>query len=73
MAIKENISLKKNPITGVLGIILTLVGIALYVIPYFYVPKSDPNMWVPAAIAATGLILLLSPDELVSIIKKKAE
>jgi hypothetical protein len=73
MALKDNMSVKKNPITGILGIILTLVGTALYVIPYFYDTKSEPNIWVPAGIGAVGLLLILSPDSLVNIIQKKTE
>jgi RsiW-degrading membrane proteinase PrsW (M82 family) len=73
MKITDNLSFDKNPITNILGVILTIVGTALYVIPYFYEPKSEPNVWVPAGIAAVGLLLLLSPDSLVYIIKKKSE
>lgn len=73
MKVTDNLNFGKNPITNILGIILTIVGTALYVIPYFYEPKHDPNVWIPAAIGAVGLLLLLSPDSLVELIKKKSE
>jgi hypothetical protein len=70
----KNANFKNSPITTLLGLILTLVGVALYVIPYFYAIKTEEvNVWVPAGIGAVGLLLLLSPDELTNIIKKKAE
>lgn len=71
MALKDNMNIKQNPITGILAIVLIVCAVALYAVPYFYAPKSEVNVYVPAGIGLAGIVMWLAPDELVKIIKKK--
>jgi hypothetical protein len=69
-SIRDNANLKKNPITTIIGIIITFVAVSLYVIPYFYLPKSEIVIWVPAAMGMVGIFLIISPDDLIWLTKK---
>jgi drug/metabolite transporter (DMT)-like permease len=73
MNISKNASVKHNPITTILGLIMVAAALGMYLIPYFYDPKHDPNVWVPAGIGVVGLFLILAPDELIPTLKKKIE
>lgn len=66
---KQNI--KGGPITTILGVLLVLFALTLFGMPYFYEYETEPNMLVPAGLCAGGLVLILSPDTLLGIIKKK--
>ena len=73
MTLKDNASIKKNPITTVIGLILILISIGLFVAPYFFELKQVVESLEIAVIGGVGLLLVLAPDKLVSIIQKKAE
>lgn len=69
----KHISFKNSPYTTVLGLIVTLIGLTLFTLPYF-VELQEPVEWYQAAgCFAVGITLLLSPDTLLGIIKKRSD
>jgi hypothetical protein len=73
MALKDNASIKKNPITTIIGLILIVAAVALFVIPYFMDLKQEVDSFKLVVLGAIGLLLVLAPDKLIAIIEKKAE
>lgn len=69
----KNLNLKENPITTILGLLLTLISAAMFVIPMFYEVVDLPENYVRGGIGVVGILLLLSPDTLLGIIKKKTD
>jgi hypothetical protein len=73
MSIKENASIKKNPVTSIIGLILIVIATGLFTIPYFYDLKQEVDSTKLLGMGAIGLLLVLAPDELLGIIKRKTE
>lgn len=55
----ENSSIKKNPITTIIGILATLAGLGLYFVPFFKEVDSELiKMWyLPLIPTTVGLVL----------------
>ena len=70
---KTNVSFKENPITTIIGLILIIVSVLLLVLPYFMELKEDVEWYIPAVIGAIGILFLLAPDKLVSIVVSKSD
>lgn len=72
---KDNMinNVKNGKVTTFLGCILILVSVLFYVAPMFNEEVLEPEWYVPLIMGAVGLLLLLSPDTLVGILKKKGE
>ena len=66
-------NVKDGKVTTFLGCILILVSVFFYIVPMFNEEMLEPEWYVPLVIGAVGLLLLLSPDTLVGILKKKGE
>lgn len=75
MALTDNINPKKNPYTSNLGMIMTIIALLMFTAPLFVELKKDMySLWyVPTSIGLIGLLLLLSPDTLISLIVKLFE
>jgi hypothetical protein len=75
MTLQENLNPKKNPFTSYLGMVMSCVSMLMFTAPLFFTLKKDMyDLWyVPTAIGCVGLLLLLSPDTLVSLIVKLFE
>ena len=67
------ISFKNNPYTTILGLIVTLIGLALFTLPYFIELQENVEWYQSAGCFAIGILLLLSPDTLLGIIKKRSD
>lgn len=66
-------NVKDGKVTTVIGCILILVSVCFYLVPMFDESAVEPEWYVPIIMGAVGLLLLLSPDTLVGILKKKGE
>jgi len=69
----KHISFKNNPYTTILGLIVTLIGLALFTLPYFVELQESVEWYQSAGCFAVGILLLLSPDTLLGIIKKRSD
>ena len=68
--ISKNTNLKNNPITTLIGFIFSLVGLGMLIIPMFYTVKTSLEWYVPSALIVMGAVLIVSPDDFLSIVKK---
>lgn len=76
-------NIKGSPITTVMGILISLIGIGIVlvvlVIPNFYDPKSDSvisPIWeviIGLGMMVGGIVLILAPDKFVGIATKYGE
>ena len=69
----NNLNFKENPITSISGLLLMVVSLAMFVTPMFVEVIDLPETYVTAGIGVVGTLLLLSPDTLLGIIKKKTD
>ena len=55
----ENSSIKKNPITTIVGIVATLAGLGLYFVPFFrpVAPELIKMWYLPLIPTTVGLVL----------------
>lgn len=70
---KTNVSFRDNPITTTIGLLLIVISILLVVLPYFMELKEDVEWYIPAVMGAVGILFLLAPDKLVSIVVSKSD
>jgi hypothetical protein len=70
---KTNVSFKDNPITTTIGIILIMVSVILLILPYFIVLNESVQWYIPAVLGGIGILFLLAPDKLVSIVVSKSD
>jgi hypothetical protein len=70
---KTNVSFRDNPITTTIGLILIIISILLVVLPYFMELKEDVEWYIPAILGGVGILFLLAPDKLVSIVVSKSD
>lgn len=68
MNIIKNLNPKKNPITDLLGLIAFLLSLAMFSLPLFITLKEEPNIYVSSGIGVVGLLLMLAPDKIVTIL-----
>lgn len=68
-----NVNFKENPITTSLGIILIIIGVALITLPYFVDLKEPVQWYIPTGLFGVGVLFLLAPDKLVSIVVSKSD
>jgi hypothetical protein len=69
----KNVSFKENPITSTIGLILILISVALLTLPYFMELKEEVVWYIPTGLGAVGILFLLAPDKLVSIVVSKSD
>ena len=66
----NNISFKSSPVTTIMGILFTLIGIALFILPIFFVEKSTVPIGYIVGIFTVGICLILIPDDLKGALSK---
>lgn len=71
--IKSNTSFKENPITSILGLFFCIIASVVFIAPMFMETVDEIQWYIPCGIGVVGILLLLSPDTLVGIIKSKSE
>lgn len=64
----ENLNPVKNPWTTIPGIVLFVVGLVLWVLPYFFDLKKPVEWYQFTAPMALGLLLWVAPDRIISIV-----
>ena len=72
MSLKDNANPKVNPLTTYFGLFMSFISMVMFTTPLFIDLKKDIyEMWyIPTAIGTVGLLMLLAPDTLVSLIVK---
>jgi hypothetical protein len=70
---KTNVSFKENPITTTIGLLLILISVLLIILPYFMELKQEVHWGIPSGLGAVGVLFLLAPDKLVSIVVSKSD
>ena len=68
MSAKLNIDPRYNPKTTILGFILLLIGIFFYFADFFIDLKHEVNHWINGSISALGILLILAPDKVITLI-----
>lgn len=66
-------NVKDGKVTTFIGCILVLVSVLFYVVPMLDENALEPEWYVPLIMGGVGLLLILSPDDLRSILKKRGE
>ena len=69
----DNVNPKQNPITTIIGGVLIIVSLILFIVPVFVETVEEVNWYMPTGIGVVGILLLLSPDTLLGIIKAKSD
>lgn len=64
----DNANPQKNPITTILGLVMSLISLLIWVAPMFVEVKKDyTTMWyIPTGILVSGILLIGAPDKLFS-------
>jgi hypothetical protein len=70
-----NLNPKQNPITTIFGVLFILAGLLMYTLPLFIEVKKDftESWYTPLIPVGLGFLSLLSPDSLVTGIKRIIE
>lgn len=66
----NNVNIKSNPFTTVLGIVITLVAIGMLVVPMFLETKTIVPYYIIGITGAVGIFLVFAPDKLIGILSK---
>lgn len=68
--ISKNSNIKNNPVTTLLGFIFVFSGLGLFIVPMLHEVKSNIEWYIPASLTLLGAVLIVSPDDFLSIVKK---
>jgi len=65
---KYNVDPRFNPITTTLGFIIVACTVLVVYGIYFFELKEEPNYWIICPFGALGIVLIVSPDNVIGII-----
>lgn len=69
----ENVNIKQNPFTTIIGTILFLIGLITLLLPMFIELREDLPMIVKWLFLGAGFGLLLAPDTIIKVFVKVAD
>ncbi len=72
---KNNINFNKDAITTVTGLAVLLIGLTTFVLPFFFTLKLvvDNYYYYSIGLILIGIMLIVAPDDLKTIVKRKVK
>lgn len=72
---KNNINFNKDAITTITGLAVLLIGLTTFVLPFFFTLKLvvDNYYYYSIGLILIGIMLIVAPDDLKTIVKRKVK